>query len=81
MAFLWVQSVRRSKGKESSRPSKSVLGDFPHRMPIEILIRRERAEIEQVGELQGELFGKFHGRLVFCSGLAAGGALLGPTVT
>jgi hypothetical protein len=33
-----------------------------------------------VGKLQGELFSEFHGRLVFCGGLVAGGALLGPTM-
>ena len=42
-------------------PLEEALGDFPHRMPIEILVRRERAEIKQVGELQGELFGELHG--------------------
>ena len=38
-------------------PLEEALGDFPHRLPIEILVQGERAEIEQVGELQGELFG------------------------
>ena len=60
-AILCVQSVRRSNWKKFKQPHEEALGDFPHRMPIEILVRRERAEIEQVGELQGELFGELHG--------------------
>jgi hypothetical protein len=36
------------------------LEGVPHRMPIEIS-SGERAEIEQVGELQRQLFGELHG--------------------
>ena len=39
-------------------PLEEALGDLPHRMPIEILVRRERAEIEQVGELQRQFFSR-----------------------
>ena len=42
-------------------PLEEALGDFPHRLPIEILLRRERAEIGQVGELQRQLFGELYG--------------------
>ena len=42
-------------------PLVEALGDLAHVIRVQLLVRPERAEIEQVGELQGELFGELHG--------------------
>ena len=56
-----AQSVSMPNWKLSSLPLVEALGDLAHVVGVQLLVRPERAEIEQVGELQGELFVELHG--------------------